>query len=668
MPAKSTLLTLCCLLGFVALTYSNHFHNSFHFDDVHTVEENPYIRDWRNIPRFFLDARTFSILPRNRTYRPLVSTSLAVDYWLGDGLDPFYFQLSTFCWFLVQLLVMYTLFRRICDSGVPQASRNQWIALFAVAWYGVHPAMAETVNYVIQRGDVYSTLGVVCALTLFVCAPKLRRFGLYLVPFVLAVLSKPPALIFPALLFVYIWLFEEEDRPGKWLRSIRRCVPAFVTAALLAALSVAMTPKEFNPGRFSASAYRLAQPLVALRFFRTFWLPDSLTADTDHRPAPHFFGDGAWLGFLFVLAIVSLAIVASRRKEWRPASFGIWWFLLALLPASVFPVYEVENDHRMFFPYVGLVLAVTWSFSRWIDQRRRATKTVAIGAGILCAAELAFCSLATLQRNAVWHDESTLWRDATIKSPGNGRAMLNYANALMQKNKVPEAAKYLQKAEELKVSPDLLETDLGVLNGMLHNDFEAQRHFQEAIRYRYAPESAHRLYARWLADRNCFLEALEEIRIAIRMNPDSLKSGYVLLDIFAQQEDWSKLERAANLLLARFPTDRTLKAYRLMAAFAPGHPISNVLARANAEEFLELSALHYEAGRMQACIAAAREALRVQPRYPEAYNNMAAAYRTLGHFDLAVDAARQALTLRPGFWKANENLTKAQEALRANVR
>jgi hypothetical protein len=43
----------------------------------------------------------------------------------------------------------------------------EWLALFAASWFGLHPAIAETVNYIIQRGDLYCTLGCVAALFLF---------------------------------------------------------------------------------------------------------------------------------------------------------------------------------------------------------------------------------------------------------------------------------------------------------------------------------------------------------------------------------------------------------------------------------------------------------------------------------------------------------------------
>src|ERR1700735_371015 len=165
------------LLVAVTLAYSNHFQNDFHFDDFHTVNNNPYIRSLRNAKLFFTDPSTFSILPANRTYRPLVTLSLAVDYWLGSGLHPFYFHLDMFLWYLAQLALMFALFRHILRFASAEAW-TEWAALFAAALYGWHPVMAETVNYIIQRGDLYSTMLAVAALAIYALAPKLRRLGL----------------------------------------------------------------------------------------------------------------------------------------------------------------------------------------------------------------------------------------------------------------------------------------------------------------------------------------------------------------------------------------------------------------------------------------------------------------------------------------------------------
>ena len=84
-------------------TYSNHFHNEFHFDDSHTILNNTFVRSVGNIPLFFTSAATFSALPSNQSYRPLVTTTLAVDYWLGGGLNPVAFHVTSFSLFLASM-------------------------------------------------------------------------------------------------------------------------------------------------------------------------------------------------------------------------------------------------------------------------------------------------------------------------------------------------------------------------------------------------------------------------------------------------------------------------------------------------------------------------------------------------------------------------------------
>jgi hypothetical protein len=84
------------LLLAVLAAYSNHFQNGFHFDDWHTIAQNPYIRDLKYIPTFFTDARTQTVHPPNQIYRPLVSTMLAIDYWAAGGLDTTWYHVDVF--------------------------------------------------------------------------------------------------------------------------------------------------------------------------------------------------------------------------------------------------------------------------------------------------------------------------------------------------------------------------------------------------------------------------------------------------------------------------------------------------------------------------------------------------------------------------------------------
>ena len=69
----------------IAIAYSNHFENGFHFDDSHVIEQNLNIRGLGNIPKFFTDATTFSALPANQSYRPVLTTLFAMAYRAGAG-------------------------------------------------------------------------------------------------------------------------------------------------------------------------------------------------------------------------------------------------------------------------------------------------------------------------------------------------------------------------------------------------------------------------------------------------------------------------------------------------------------------------------------------------------------------------------------------------------
>jgi len=57
------------LAGALLAAYANHFYNSFHFDDAHTIVNNAAIRALRNIPLFSMTLRA---LVRSRATNHIV--------------------------------------------------------------------------------------------------------------------------------------------------------------------------------------------------------------------------------------------------------------------------------------------------------------------------------------------------------------------------------------------------------------------------------------------------------------------------------------------------------------------------------------------------------------------------------------------------------------------
>ncbi len=94
-----------------------------------------------------------------------------------------------------------------------------------------------------------------------------------------------------------------------------------------------------------------------------------------------------------------------------------------------------------------------------LDRHRRWTKIAAT-----CAVALFLCAngYATFQRNKVWKTEETLWQDVVIKSPRNGRGLMNYGNTLMAKGDYSGALDYFHRAEQLAPQYSVLLINLAI--------------------------------------------------------------------------------------------------------------------------------------------------------------------------------------------------------------
>jgi tetratricopeptide (TPR) repeat protein len=518
-------------------------------------------------------------------------------------------------------------------------------ALAAVTWYGVHPAMAETVNYIIQRGDIFSTFGVVMALALYAVLPRLRRWGLYLVPFVFGLLSKPPAIVFPVLLFAYIAYFEEKER-SRWKVAAIATIPAAVTGVALMWFQSVMTPKSFTPSASSNADYLLTQPFVLLRYFGEFFLPIHLSVDTDLQPF-HQLNVRVLYGFVFLAVLIFAIFLTFRKPVLRPISYGLLWFFVASLPTSVYRLAEVENDHRMYMPFVGLALAVTWSLALFVNylvsNKQQPRRIRQIAACAVCALLTAYAYGAHL-RNQVWHTEESLWLDCVQKSPKNGRGLMNYGLSQMSKGNYPVALDYFQRALLYTPNYPVLEINLGVVNAEMNRPQEAEQHFRRAILLAPSDDSTHFYYGRWLYLSGRIQEALSQLETSVQLNPDRIVASDLLIQAASLAGDLPEVQKVAAETLSRFPTDEIARRY--LARPLPTSP----------DGWIDISLARYRNQDYAGCISAAKEALKIEPHSALAYNNIGAAYAAMGQWQIAIETEKQALAFRPDFEVAKNNL------------
>ncbi|HSP64087.1 MAG TPA: tetratricopeptide repeat protein, partial [Pyrinomonadaceae bacterium] len=521
--------------------YANQFQNGFHFDDAHTIVNNGAIGELQNIPAFFRDARTFSSLPSNQSYRPLVSALLAIDYRLAGGLHPFWFHLSIFALFVALVLLLAFCIDHLLERGAT-SSGNRWIAVAAAACFGLHPANADTINYIIASADVIAALGVIASFAVYFAFPRLRDYYLYVLPAAIAILAKPPAAIFAVLFAIYWPLFEQHKMRliETRLKRIRQIiVPLLICGAMLWFVQH-MTPRTWVAGAANARGYLITQPYVTLLYFKTFFWPTGLSADYDLNSFTTTNDPCFWAGLAFGVLFIAVTIVTVVVEKTRVIGFGLLWFLIALLPTSLFPLAEVMNDHRTFLPYIGLVIALAGGASSLLPRLNRQPTSAKIGATgavlfLLCAG-----AFATFQRNKIWKSEETLWHDVVIKSPGNGRGLMNYGNTLMAKGDFVSALDYFHRAERLTPNYSVLLINLAVAEDATKQSSLAEQHFKEALRLAPSSPDSYTYYARYLISHSRADEARPFLQSALELSPADLMAH----DLLAQT-DGQAINRAA---------------------------------------------------------------------------------------------------------------------------
>ncbi len=662
----------------------NHLGSSFHFDDIPAIVTNVSLQQLGNIPRFFTSPRTSSMLKESSAYRPLLSAWFALDYNLVAEPLAFLFQLENFVWFLSLLVAMFGLFRLI-PGGTWQSG------FFGALLFGLHPAIADTVNYPLQRGLIMGAFGAMAGLIVWIgwprtlpetlplafpqrpkdrweefvrtYYPELSYFyvlirnaplAFYLVPVIPALLAEPSAAVFAPILLVYMIVFEKD-------RGLRRAIPAAVVCGGYWTIQAAFTWGLSEFSRLPALNYWFTQPWVAMRYLYAYFLPLHLSADTDFQPFAHFWSPLALAGYAGLALLAWIAVVAGRRKDWLAVSFGIWWFLIALVPDAITPRRVVEADWRMFLPFVGLTLAVSrtaWIVFTRLYERQRRPRT-AVLATLLAMLVLMVYGFGTHQRNRVWQSEATLWSDTMQKSPNNGRAFMNYALTRIADGDPEEGLSYLVRAEALSPHDAVIEINLARGYDTLSRSQEASNFFKRAIADAPSYSPAYSAYSQSLDSQERLPEALAMATKAIELDSWDLAGRHTAMDVLAQLHQWADLKRMAADTLVLYPGDPDSSRSALVAQIGidqVGRSEKEAKADPSVDHYLRLSVAYFEAKRYEDCIRAAQEALRINPQLAEAYSNIAAAYNTLGRVDEAIAALQEEVRLNANLRSAKSNL------------
>ncbi|MDY6989215.1 MAG: tetratricopeptide repeat protein [Thermodesulfobacteriota bacterium] len=655
-------------------------------DDEKRIKDNPYIRI---TSLSFQGLKRAAINEDSSRYRPLGNITFALNYYFHQYRLRGYHVVNTFIHVINAILVyaLVTMTLTIMGYGLENASSEKQytasggehpmgrypslnpsvIAFFAALLWLINPLHIQSVTYVVQRLNSMATMFYLVSLLLYIQGRLVQRagpvgseptkrekgqrpsmehpsgptskgkpmpwWGVVLFAgaalcWILALGCKQTAASLPIFVLLYEWYFFQDLR-GDWPRGKM----TYLLGAMILFLLVAMVFTGLNPLKTIISRYEIYDFTMAERMLTEFRVvvyylsllffphPSRLNLDYDFAISRSFLEPLSTLSsFLLIAGAMGLALYLAKRE--RLISFSILWFFGNLvIESSIFPL-ALIFEHRTYLPSifvitVAVVVVFRYARPRWVAMT------------IVCVLAL-FCSMWTYERNEVWSDELSLWKDCVEKSPGLARPRNNLGLALAKQGKNEEAIKHYREALRIDPGSEKAHNNLGLSLESQGKVEEAIGHYVEALRINPDYFVAHNNLASALKSRGRLEDAVGHYKEALKIRPLYSKAHNNLGNALASL---GKLEEALG---------HYAEAFRIKPDFADAHNnLANALASlGNFEEALS----HYD------------EALRIEPDFADAHFNLGNVWKRQGKPEKAISHFSEALRIQPHYAKAHNNL------------
>lgn len=374
--------------------------------------------------------------------RPLLMLSFWADSRLAGNSDPFLFHATNVLFHFGAAVFAALVAAKLLEWAEVTGKLRAALSVFSGALFLLHPIQTESVAYVASRSENLSVMFYYAAFAVFLYRPGAQmtwwRALAIVALFGAAISTKEHALTFPVLLVLtdYFW-----NRGG--IRANRTVYVLLAIAGAAGGIWVWRILSRANTAGFgmtglTPAAYFFTQCRVIWTYIRMFFLPFGQNVDPDVAVSGNLLEHGAILG---LAALIALAVAAwIFRKRYRLAAFGVFMFLLLIAPTSSFiPIRDVQAEHRLYLPFLGLVLMC-------MEGLRRLRFPQVAWAGAIV---LAVCCVMTYQRSAVWATSLDLWKDSVAKSPNKYRPQFQLAFAEYEIGKCEDASRTFEAASRL---------------------------------------------------------------------------------------------------------------------------------------------------------------------------------------------------------------------------
>jgi tetratricopeptide (TPR) repeat protein len=509
----------------------NSFKNDFvNWDDPGLIIRNQRIRslDWQNTIEIFTPKKSSA-------FQPVRVLSYAIDYHFWK-LNPMGYRITNILFYLLTCIMVFLTLRLLSASlrEGKQPDSHFRVGLFGALLFTALPVHVEAVTWLSARKEVLQGFFFFLAFYLYLKGKereggqKIIFLGLVLLAILLATLSKPSAVVFPAVLLVY----EMALRQNRWMDFVKRhwlffllsiFVSSLFTFILLRVMLNAGGIKAYHGGTFLnnllVSFYVLLYNIKLLLFTINY-----SAAYTIRVPFPLLN-----IQTLLVVAAVFLLFGLSlwSLKRTKVIFFSVLFFFVTLLPyLNIIPISTLVADRYVFIASFSYCFLLGIGFDKLyaVTDKRFSegffkVLSIALFLFLLCG-----YSFMTIQQNKIWENSYTLWSDAVEKYPES-----NVANALMgvvymELGMDEKAVEYLEKAVQLLPIDYESRNNLGIVYGQLDK-----------------PENA-----------------LKELMAAISLKPENDNIKINLAVFYQRQREYQKAEEILTYLISKNPKDARL--------------------------------------------------------------------------------------------------------------
>lgn len=476
------------IISVCALTYANSLTNKFTSEDYHLILNNEFIPYWENVKNLFGRERLRPI-PITSGARPLSLFSLMIDYRVWKY-NPFGYHLTNVVLHTLVCLLVFVLFR-LLRAG-PDFS------FITAVIYAVHPVGGEVVNVAGFRGDLIGAMFFLTGIIFFVKMVEKKQY-FYVIPlflsYLLAMLAKEVCIVLPLVLLLYLFVFKLIKKG----LVIAVCLPMILFGG---AYFLFFWLARYNYYIFRIIFINLTGPIkpyssvmaylntVLITFFyyiKNSFLPFALSYDYQ-LTIPKFFSFSSLMGLLFLFT----AVYGLIKIKDRILKFSLGLFLITYLPVSnLVPLVNTVADRYLYIPMIGFSFVLLNVFRIVFENIEKKTiQTVKVKkiftveiSSLLTILFLGLCIGISFNRNYIFKDMFSLYKNTVKKSPANVRVRYNLAVAYRQKGRWALSNEQLEKVMSLnkQYKTDDVWQMMGKNYQRLGNNNEAKRYYARVL-------------------------------------------------------------------------------------------------------------------------------------------------------------------------------------------